>query len=148
MFYWKDFDSENSWAEMDLKITDVDPQMSPTIPWPGEQLHKPFLYLKTKFVLVDEVFYWLGNLEVDMDINEADHFDGHVHRLLPSEKPELHKLLQFAFWAFENKPHKFIPMLNIYWAIWYFPDSRPNNYLWCYEETQKGKGSRWHGSLS
>jgi hypothetical protein len=64
--------------------------------------------LKTKFALVDEVFCRSGNLEAGADIDEADRFDGHIRRLLPNESSTLHKLLFFAFWAFDKKPPKFI----------------------------------------
>jgi hypothetical protein len=64
--------------------------------------------LKTKFALVDEVFCRSGNLEAGADIDEADHFDGHIRRLLPNESSNLHKLLLFTFWAFDKKPPKFI----------------------------------------
>jgi len=65
------------------------------------------LLLMKKNALVYEVFCH-GNLEAGADIHEADCCDGHNRRLLPDETAELHKLLLFAFWAFDKKPPKFV----------------------------------------
>jgi hypothetical protein len=99
---------ENEWADLDSRIQDVDPRLPPTISWTGEELQKHFSSLKTKSALVDECFSFSGNLEAGTDIKEADHFDGHIRRLLPNETPEVHSLLQFAFWAFDKKTPIFI----------------------------------------
>jgi hypothetical protein len=64
--------------------------------------------LKTEFALVDEVFCRSGNLEAGADIGKAVHFDGHIRGLLPNESSTMHKLLLFAFLAFDKKPPKFI----------------------------------------
>ncbi len=53
------------------------------------------------------MFCCLGDLEAGADIIEADHFDDHVCRLLPYDREEVHKILLFAFWAFDKKPPKF-----------------------------------------
>jgi len=103
-----DFLPENEWAQLDSRIQDVDPRQPPISPWTGEQLRKHFRSLKTKFALVDECFCRSGNLEAGADIEEADHFDGHIRRLLPNDTAEVHTLLLFAFWAFDKKPPKFI----------------------------------------
>jgi len=104
----KDFAPDNVWVDDDSRISDVDLHLPPSPSQSGEQLWKHFHSLKTKFALVDEVFWWPGNLEVGADIDEADCFDGHIRRLLPDETAELQKLLLFAFWVFDKKPPKFV----------------------------------------
>ena len=104
----EDFATENEWAEKDSRIIDVDPRLPPSKPWSGEELRKHFRSLKTKFALVDEVFCRSGNLEAGADVDEADRFDGHIRRLLPNDTGDVHKLLLFAFWAFDKKPPKFM----------------------------------------
>jgi len=64
--------------------------------------------LKTKFALVDDCFCRSGNLEAGANIDEADHFDGHIRRLLPNDTAEVHTLLLFEFWAFDKNPPKLI----------------------------------------
>ncbi len=82
--------------------------MSLATPWTGESLQKTFRELKTKFALVDDMFYRSGNLEAGADIDEADRFDGHIKRVLENESPTLHKVMLFSFWVFDKKPPKFI----------------------------------------
>jgi len=38
----------------------------------------------------------------------VDHCDGHVHRLFPTDKEDVHKKPPLVFWAFDNKSVKFI----------------------------------------
>jgi hypothetical protein len=104
----EDFLPENEWANMDSRIQDVDPRQPPITPWSGEQLRKHFPTLKTKFALVDDCFCRSGNLEAGANIDEADHFDGHIRRLLPNDTAEVHTLLLFEFWAFDKNPPKLI----------------------------------------
>jgi hypothetical protein len=65
-------------------------------------------WLKTKSALVDDIFCCSGNLEAGADIDKADHFDGHIKRVLRNESPTLHKVMLFSFWVFDKKPPKFI----------------------------------------
>jgi hypothetical protein len=108
LFYERRSFAPDEWVDNDSRIKDVDPHLPPSIPWSGEQLCKHFRSLKTKYVLVDEVFCWSGNLETGAGTDEADHFGGHIRRLLPNYTGDVHKLLLFAFWAFDKKPPKFI----------------------------------------
>ena len=89
---------ENEWADLYSPIQDVDPRLPPTISWTGEELQKHFSSLKTKSALVDECFCFSGNLEAGTDIKEADHFDGHIRRLL------------------QMKLQKYIPCFNLHFG--------------------------------
>ncbi len=91
-----DFQPENDFVDADSRISDIDPRLAPALPWTGESLRKTFRGLKTKFALVDDMFSCSGNIEAGADIDEADHFDGHVKRVLENESPTLHKVMLFS----------------------------------------------------
>ena len=101
-----DFMPENIWAEKDSRLENIDPRVPPTTAWTGEQLRKTFRTLKSHFAKVDDMFHISGNLEAGADV--ADRFMGHVGRLLPDESDDLHKVMLFAFWAFDKHPPQFI----------------------------------------
>ncbi len=85
----EDFSPENAWAHLDSRIEDVGPRQPPSSLLTGEQLHNHFHSLAAEIALVDKCFCHSENLEAEVDIKEADHFDGHSWRLLPNETVEV-----------------------------------------------------------
>lgn len=107
-FNAEDFQPDNLWGLFDARINNIDPRKKPTTAWTGEQLRKFFRELKTKFALVDDYYCRSGNLEAGTNIEQADMFYTHVLRIVANPRSTLNNILLFAFWAFDQKPPKFI----------------------------------------
>ncbi len=107
-FNAEDFYAENMWVNKESHIQHIDPWLPPTTPWGGEEWQRQF-WNQTKFALVDLIFDHSGNLEIGADIEEADHFDGHIRRLIPHEGSNIHKLILLV----NKKPPKFISNVKL-----------------------------------